>query len=79
MIWYSSLLKNFPQFGVIHTVNEIHKIVCVFKFFPAGKFCSCRQKSLLVCLHASYADKLMIAADHVDRSFDMSGHQIYGI
>ena len=23
MVWYSHLLKNFPQFVVIHTVNDI--------------------------------------------------------
>ena len=28
MVWYSHLLKNFPQFVVIHTVKG-HKVKCV--------------------------------------------------
>ena len=33
MVWYSNLLKNFPQFVVIHTVkgfSEVNKVVDVF-------------------------------------------------
>ena len=33
MVWYSNLLKNFPQFVVIHTVkgfSEVNKAVDVF-------------------------------------------------
>ena len=35
VIRYSNLLKNFLQFGVIHTVNEINKIVYVFIHFQS--------------------------------------------
>ena len=38
MVWYSHLLKNFPQFVVIHTVKSFHIVneagVDVFLEFP---------------------------------------------
>ena len=70
MVWYSCLFKNFPQFGVIHTVKRFGVVnkakgdvfleVCCFFNDPEdiGNFISCISLVLLSFLNPTFTSRI---------------------